>query len=230
MISFKRDIYKVRPMPKPTRPVLQRAWFVSESQDSTIDHCLPIVNQVFKVPNTAPAALGEFIYLDIAESNPLVPTNTGSKPNYTISQISTQSPNGTIINITVDAAGEIVKMSNGACNPSLNLVTFNITEAAPNQTAACSLTLEITVKVDASNIAADGSLNGGTQLYNASSQNSNYQNYDPSIVIVDTVYGGYNEGNNPYISAGTQNSNVGTQGLYNMFINQNGMVNNKSYC
>ena len=208
MISFKRDIYKVRPMPKPTKPVLQRTWFVSESQDSTIDHCLPIVNQVFKVPNTAPVALGEFIYLDIAESNPLVPTNTGSKPNYTISQISTQNPNGTIIDITVDTAGEIVKISNGACNPSLTLVQINLTDAGLSREFMCRQTRINAVKVESSNVSATGAIAQNSQLYTSASTNSNPIPFPANALLLN-----YTAGVTNYIATGTRSYEISTDGI-----------------
>jgi len=206
MISFKRDVYKVRPMPKPERPVIQTTWYVSQPQGGVVDYCLPITTQVFKVPNAAPVALGEFLYMDFQNNIPLQPV--GSNRIYNISQTSTQNPEtlGQIKAVTVDNLGEIVKMQEGFCNPLRMLQEITITDAYQFRTQACQAEIKNPLKIDAFNINA-GVISNSSQLYTPESINSNFTNF-----VAEFSLAGFS-GTTNFVKSGNRTYEISSDGI-----------------
>lgn len=225
MKNFRRDIYKLTKSPKPTKPDIQEAWYVSEAKRTAdfSDYCIPITEQVYKVPNSSPVQPGDFVYKDFQETDPLTPTMT-DVGTYTIAnQTYPSGPSGTsnIEAITVDNTGLVTGVTQGDCNPSILLQTIYVTKAFVKPGMPCGIVVSYPVKIESNNVVG-GEVQSLSQLYTNSSSNSNPIPLDPTTEIPD-----FNPTYEKYIGLGVVSGNPSTQ---SMELGSNGVVFNSVIC
>lgn len=234
MISFKRDIYKLKAPPRPPRPSIQFVWYRSISQvKGTVDYCLPITTQIFKNPNSTPITVGDYLYTDFQETSPLTPQNGGTEPIYNIDSQSLSNPTGqsNIKSVEVNGFGEVVSINQGSCNPSLDLVSIYITEVTPTSSEGCGrVNVTYEVKVHSDDLDSSGStIPSSAQLYDASSTNSAPQPLDPNNIPTD-IYTGFDGTSFNFVGVGLTSSPQNTQPFSSFRINSGGFIDNPATC
>lgn len=227
MISFKRDIYKLKAPPRPPKPTERVYWYVSDPS-SKLQPCTSILNQVYKDPQTTTITAGvDRLYTDFSLTQPLVPLNGGVDDIYNISQeMLTMTVGSPITAVQVDNTGLVLNIFQDTCNPTLNLQTILITSPDSINTV-CNKRLSYQVKVNADDIDPQTlKVKNLTQLYKFESTNSNPINLNP----INDLPGYTQEEPAPRIGL-TNQSASGTLPTYSMnIVSNNGIVYNSQDC
>lgn len=228
MISFKRDIYKLKAPPRPPKTPKKPSWYRSEAINrNSLDFCLPITEQIFKDPPSLPISTGQNLYEDFSQNTPLSPQNAGADNIYNIANQAINTPaNQNITAVKVDNSGLIVEIINGSCNRELQLQTVFMTIAYIDRQSVCSNPISIQVKVNTFDINQNTlSIDTPCQLYNPSSLNSNPQLLNPSQDVP-----GFIAGNTNFIGMATTVALAQTSPIFSAELNSDGIIINKQTC